>query len=451
MDKRVKRVINTVEHTVKIRDEIAAYLFKHNLSINQFAIISGIHSGTLSRVMKGQQALAMNHLIRVTRGMGLPEDYFYSKYVDECLYDSAPTWRRLRPFLLQCATLSRLDCIERIIQNLLDNLLYVPLLFEVAEELFEQKNWQAASLIYENVGASEKYQHSERLALCQYRLFLINLGDDPHNNLIAATLCEGYVGRLDEVNQLDALKQLADTYASLHKWQKVGELAEEMLRIASHLYELHRISGRMPNNGQDHKRPLYAYILYAQLLRAYVLEQYGEYKSALEIIPLYMDGSWIREDTEEARRIIAQYQEWGTANTYLYRLMDGQIEVLDEYVEYISTRENEIFTALFKIIESANRYNWDVDHILHRFANYIPYRNYSSVFGERNILMLKDSHAQFRRELANYYLARRRYKGGDVIMQGVDLSAKIDCERNVIRGTISVDFEISISDITKLG
>lgn len=188
-----------MEHMVKIRDEIAAYLTKHKLSVHQFAVACGIHSGTLSRVMKGQQALAMNHLTRVTRGMGLPEDYFYSQYVDECLIDTAPTWRRLRPFLLQCAALSRLDCIERVVQTLLDNLLYAPPLFEVAEELYEQKNWPAAALIYENVAASEKYQHSERLALCQYRLFLMNLGDDRQKNLIAATLLENYVDKLDEV------------------------------------------------------------------------------------------------------------------------------------------------------------------------------------------------------------------------------------------------------------
>ena len=436
-----------MEHTVKIRDEIAAYLTKHKLSINQFAIASGIHSGTLSRVMKGQQALAMNHLTRVTSGMGLPEDYFYSQYVDECLYDSTPTWRRLRPFLLQCAALSRLDCIERVAQNLLDNLLYAPLLFEVAEELFEQKNWQAAALIYDNVGASEKYQHSERLALCQYRLFLINLGDDPQKNLIAATLLENYVDKLDEVNQLDALKQLAHTYSSLRKWDKVGELAEEILRVASTLYGLNRDSSRNSDNGPVYKRPLYAYVLYAQLLRAYVLEECGDHKAALEIIPLYMDGSWIREDTEEVRRIIAQYQDWGRANTYLNRLMDGQFEVLGEYVEYISIRENEIFIALFRIVQAANRYKWNVDHVLQRFSGYIRYRKYSSIFGERNNQMMSDQHAQFCSELATYYLSRKRYKGDEVSMQGVDLSAKLDSEQQVIRGTISVDFEIAISDV----
>jgi hypothetical protein len=181
------------------------------------------------------------------------------------------------------------------------------------------------------------------------------------------------------------------------------------------------------------------------------LEECGDFTSALEIVPLYMDGSWIRENNEEARRAIAQYQEWGTANTYLYRLMDGQLDVLDEYVEYIASRENEIFTGLFKIVQSANRYHWNVDHILQRFAAYIPYRKYRSIFGERNKLIQNDNHTQFRSELATYYLARRRFARDEVTMRSVDLSAKIDSEHNVIRGTLSVDFEIPISDITKLG
>ncbi|MEK4003974.1 helix-turn-helix transcriptional regulator [Paenibacillus sp. FSL H3-0333] len=440
-----------MEHTVKIRDEIAAYLTKHKLSINQFAIASGIHSGTLSRVMKGQQALAMNHLIRVTSGMGLPEDYFYNMYVDECLYDSTPTWRRLRPFLLQCAALSRLDCIEQVVQNLLDNLLYAPLLFEVAEELFEQENWQAAALIYENVGASEKYQHSERLALCQYRLFLINLGDDPQKNLIAAAILENYVDKLDEINQLDALKELADIYLALQKWDKVSEVVEEMLRVASVHYDLHGESGRKHRDHKLYKRPLYTYILYAQLMRSCVYEEIGDYKTALDMIPIYMDHSWIREDDEEAWRIKAQYIDWGTANTYLYRLMDGQIEVLDAYVEYISNHENEIFMALFKIVQMANQYKWDVDHVLQRFADYIPYRKIYSIFGEHNKFLHEKNYTQFCSELATYYLTRKRYKGDDVIMQSVDLSAKLDSEQQVIRGTISVDFEIAISEFPKSG
>lgn len=439
-NKRAEKGGIPLEHTATIRDEIWAYLSCQKMTINKFAVMSGIHSGTLSRIMKGQQAMAMSHLERITRSMGLAEDYFYSKYVDECLYDSAPTWRRMRPFILRSAELGRLDCIERLVQSLLDNLMYGPLLFDLAEELFQQGKQQASAILYENVGASEKYQHSERLALCQYRLFEMALGDDPQKNLIAATLFESYVTRLDEAHQLDALRLLAHIYGSLHKWEKVNELAQELLRLASVQYKLHCKSDRKYDQKRIHKKPLYSYILYAQLMRAYVYEELEDYKAALEIVPLYMDGSWIEEDGEEVNQVLNQFREWGIANTYLYRIMDGQKEVLDEYVDYISTQENEIFISLFRIVQTANRYQWDVDHILQRFSAYIPYRRH----GIRNKQINDDHHARFRSELATYYLTRRRYRGNEISMRSVDLSAKIDNERNVIKGTISVDFEINI-------
>ncbi|WP_083613441.1 helix-turn-helix domain-containing protein [Paenibacillus sp. P46E] len=433
-----------MEQTVTIRDEIWAYLTQEGLSINRFALLCGIHSGTLSRIMKGQQAMAMSHLERITRTLGLAEDYFFTKYVEECLYHSAPTWRRIRPFILRSAQLERLDCIERLARSLLDNLIYAPLLFELAEELFQQELQQSAAIIYENVAISEKYQHSERLALCQYRLFVVALGDDPQRNLIVATLFENYVTRLDEAYQLDALKHLAHIYGALHKWDKVDELAVELLRLASVQYKLHYQSNRKLNKEKHHERPLYSYILYAHLMRAYAYEERNDYKTALEIVPLYMDGSWIQEDDEEAHRTLTQFQEWGTANTYLYRLMDGQMEVLNDYVEYVSTRENEIFTALFRIVQTANRYHWDVDHILTRFADYIPYRRYSGIYTKRNKQINDDEHARFRSELATYYLSRRRFGGNEIAMRSVDFTAEVDNERKVIKGKILVDFEINI-------
>ncbi|SDM57985.1 helix-turn-helix domain-containing protein [Paenibacillus jilunlii] len=434
-----------MEHSVTIRDEIWAYFAQEDLSINRFAALSGIHSGTLSRIMKGRQAMAMSHLERITQTMGLAEDYFYSKYVNECLYDSAPTWRRLRPFILRSAQLKRLDCIEQLVNSLLDNLVYAPLLFDLAEELFQQDKHQAAAIIYKNVAASEKYQHSERLALCQYRLFVMALGDDPQQNLIEATLFEYYVNRLDEAHQLDAIKKLVHVYYSLHHWEKAEELTQELHRLASIQYNLRSRANHKHNNTTALERPLYFYILYAQLMRSCTYEERGDYKTALEIVPLYTDGSWIQEEGEEVNRIVAQFKEWGTANTYLNRLMDGQKEVLDEYVDFVSKRENEIFTALYKIVETANRYHWDVDHILKRFSSYIPYRRYSGIFTKRDKHVTDDHHARFRSELATYYLARRRFGAKEIAMRSVDLSAEVDHDRNVIKGTISVDFEINIA------
>lgn len=127
-----------VPTTTMIRDALATYLSQKGMSINQFSGQSGINSGTLSRILSGQQPIAMDHLERITKAMDLPEDYFYSLYVDECFYYSSPTWRRLRPFLVRSAALGRLDCVEQVVQNLLENLTYAPMLFEVAEGLFQE-------------------------------------------------------------------------------------------------------------------------------------------------------------------------------------------------------------------------------------------------------------------------------------------------------------------------
>ncbi|MEK3682182.1 helix-turn-helix domain-containing protein [Paenibacillus sp. FSL R10-2736] len=422
-----------MEPAATIRDQLVDYLSKHELSINQFAIRSGINSGTLSRIINGHQPIAMSHLELITAGMGVREDYFYSLYVDECFYHSAPTWRRLRPFIVKCAELGRMDCIELLVHNLLDNLTYVPMLFEVAEGLFQQGHWPGAALLYENVSASEKYQYSERLAMCQYRLFQIALGDDQSTNLRAATLFESYIPRLDEADQLDALKQLVVVYYSLRQWKKVDELAQELLRLATIQYDYLGHSKRTNVPEKKAIYPVYYYILYSHLMRSCACVEWEDYDNALNLIKLYIDGSWIREDSEETRKILAQFKEWGQANTYLYRLLAGQQEVIPEYVEYISTQSNEIFMALYRIIQSANRYLWNVDHVLDRFSNYVLNKTDLKELGTHNPQVIADQYARFLIELATYYLDNNRSGGVKLILLSLESSTKINSESIVMK------------------
>lgn len=146
-----------------------------------------------------------------------------------------------------------------------------------------------------------------------------------------------------------------------------------------------------------------------------------------------MDGSWIQEDNEEVKRTVAQFQEWGTANRMLYRVMGGEYESLSEYVDYISHRSDEIFIALYNIISSANRYDWNVDSILERFASYIPYRTYSTEFGDYNRQVMLDQHTQFLAEIAAYYLHSERKEGIRFILQSLESSARINDESNIIK------------------
>ncbi|MGQ8873232.1 hypothetical protein [Paenibacillus sp. TSA_86.1] len=192
-------------------------------------------------------------------------------------------------------------------------------------------------------------------------------------------------------------------------------------------------------------RPIYYYILYAYLARATASEECGNYKRALEFVALYAHGeSWIREKDEEATRIIGQFTEWAVANTYLYRLMSGEVDVLNEYVEYIAIHEDEIFIALWHILQAANIYHLNIDSILERFNEYIPYQSGQTEFGEYEPTILKESYVQFLAELAMYQLneCKDAESATKLMLEGLNLSVAMG-SRKIINSCLAYIEKIS--------
>ncbi|WP_152669093.1 transcriptional regulator [Paenibacillus sp. DMB20] len=421
-------------HTTTIRSELESYLRRTGLTINRFAENSEVNSGTISAIIKRNRPIAMQQLDRITSAMGLPEGSLYELYVDECFIHS-PNWRRFRPFLYRCAELDKLECIEKVVRLMMDNLSYVPALFDTAEDLYQQGKHKAAAVIYECVAESEKYQHSERLALCHYRLFSIAMGQDQEQNLRAAAKFEGFIERLDEMDQLDALKDLANTYSSLRHWRKVDELAEEMGRKAKIQYTYRYEKAKRHELHKQPKLPLFSYISYSYLLRSAVCDERGDYEEALRYVSLYSDMSWVKEDTEEARRIMEQFKMWAAANTYLYRLMMGHVEVLPEYVAYIESRESEIIPALIKILQAANRFDFNVDGILHKFEQQISlYAVNKADSGTYTHQVAADRYTHFLTELSSYFLDRQRHEEGvKLLLDSLAFAIEIHNEDSILK------------------
>lgn len=417
-----------------IRAELEEYLKRNGITINQFSETSGVNSGTLSSIINGNRPISMLQLDRITAGMGLTEGSFYDLYVDECFNLPVLNWRRLRPLIYRSAELDKLDCIERVVGMMMDNLSYATALFDAAEDLFKQGNRKAAALLYESVAESEKYQHSERLALCQYRLFSIALCDDQEVNLRAAVQFESFVDRLDEMDQLDALKDLANIYSSLHRWDKVEKLAMELEHKAKIQYK-RRYEDSKKDDFKVPTMPLFLYISYSHVLCSAVYDERKEYDKALHYVSLYSDFSWIKEDPQEVQQIVNNFLGWAEANTYLYKLMKGDVKVLPEYVSYISQRQEEILPALFKILQAANWYQFNVDHILTRFAQEIvEYRSQQGNIGAYNTRIIADRYTHFMTELAYYYLGKGEYETGiNYVLESLDSSARINNEGYIIR------------------
>lgn len=413
-----------------IRTYLQQFIDENEISINKFSDISGINAGTICNILSGNRPIAVQQLDRITAGMDLEEGHYYDLYIQECFDQESPDWRRLGPLLRRCAELNRLEDVELILRYTLDNLNYIPLLFDLAEQFFEEGKKEAAILLYENIAESERTQHSERLALCQYRLFLLRLNDDQENNLLVATYFEPFVERLDEDYQLDAIHKLLNINISLKKWNKVEEFSRKLLNKAKKQYDLF---GRN-NLTRVTSKPLIFYILYAYLEFGEVSYHLKKYSEALKHVDMYANTSWIDNPDSEEKLIIEQFNSWAVANRYVYQLMAGQIEVLPEYIDYISVRENEISMGVYIVTNVANRYNLNIDNILERFANHLELKRRETSFGMINEQVTFNHHTDFTRQLAIYYLRRNDIeKGLNFLLNSLALAIKINNEMNIIQ------------------
>lgn len=421
----------SLERTATIREQMEEFLHKNEMTINRFAEISGVNSGTLSNILNGNRPISMQQLDRITLGMGLEEGFFYELYIDECIFHATPDWRRLGPFLHRCAELGKLDCLDKAVRMTMDNISYSPLLFETAELFFKEGKHEAAVLLYKSVAESERFQHSERLALCQYRLFTLGLGDDQDANLQAAVYFEPYVDRLDEMYQLDALVKLINVNLSLHRWDKIEYLAKRLENKGIAQYKQLKNDFK---NQEYPKQPIIFYILYAYLIQANVSREQEDYEKGLYYISLYSDPDWIKEPDPQERKIMAQFKEWAEANRYSYQLMAGQDEVMFDYVEYVATRENEIFLALCNIMIAANRYNLDIDHILDRFQDYLVFKDQKSHLGKISNQVTLDRFTRLQTELAIYNFKSKQFdRGIDYLLESLTYSIRINSVKGMLR------------------
>ncbi|WP_342351965.1 helix-turn-helix transcriptional regulator, partial [Paenibacillus campinasensis] len=424
---------------ISISTELVKYIEQENLSISSFAHRAGINSGTLSRFINGQQRLSVSGLDLITKAMNLEEGYFYTAYVNE----SSLNWRRLGPFIMRCAELGKLECIAQTVDMMLDVQAYAPQLFDSAEALFHKGNLAAALIIYKKVAEAEKYQHSERLGWCQYRIFICSLNSDQENNLNCTIQFESYVQRLPEAVQLDALEDLTNTLLSLQKWDKAKFYAQEMGRISRLLYTLHHHkNSKSKKKSIPPKKPLFGYILYSDLILGSIAAEKSNYDEALYYVSCYENHSWIVESDAVSEGIKNKFTNWAKGNRYLYQLMSGNFQVIDEYMAYISSFDNEILRALFRIVHAAIVYHWNIDKYLEQYESIIrEHYEQGCVVGDYNQQITNDRFARFLAEIGEYYINQGNiHKGTRYILDSLDVSYKINNTANIVKCCSTIEY-----------
>lgn len=424
-------MVAILDSLTSIRTQLEVFLRENKLTLRQFATMTGINQGSISNILNGHRFIAIGQLDEITSGMGLPEGHFYELYIDECLFSASPHWRRIGAYLERCAQLNRLDCIKCVVDRLMDNLAYAPMLFEKGELFYEQGYFEAARILYTGVAESERYQHSERLALCHYRLFKLNLGEDQSANLVAALTFEPFVDRLDEEYQLDALRELINLNGSLRRWDKVDVLAEKMGHRALTQYKLRSKSTNIKEEGP---RPLLFYILYGHLARSTSYLERGDYEKFAYYSQKSIEVDWVIQPSEEELKVINQFKEWSIANNYTYRIMIGHHESLYGYLEYLQNSPEEAFLGLCYIMVAANKYRYDIDYIIEELSPYLEHKEQKSEISTISEQVTADRYSRLLAELGTYYLnSGRKSLGLDYILQSLSFCIKINSERGIIR------------------
>ena len=406
-----------------IRTYIENHMKEHKYKLQQFSEVTGVNVGTLSAIIKGNRSISMNQLDQITSGMGLEQGYFYEMYSVECFVEVTPHWRRLEPFLYNCAELNKLNCIKKVVIQVTDDRSYIDELFKVAEDFYRKEFEQAALILYECVADCEKYQHSERLALCQYRIFLINKTLNKFNNLNAAIRLEPYVEKLNEEIQLDAIKELANVYNALNIWGKVYSLSEELERKSD--FQLKDESLRRNKGQRAAFYPIFTYKAYANLLKASVFEARKEYELALKYTEVYEKVIDIPNPTKEEIEIIERFRIWAQGNRLSINLMSGNHEVIHSYLQYLEDNPKEILTAFINIVQVANEHSLNIDFALEKFEAQIQQFHIDfHLKGEDNPQIGIHRFLLFNYEFAKYRLSQRNFQSGiDTLLYTLRLSS----------------------------
>ncbi|KJD42654.1 helix-turn-helix domain-containing protein [Paenibacillus terrae] len=423
-----------MNNATTIRTELENLMIQNGYNMAQLARSTQLNPGTVSAILSGNRTLSIDELDRITSVMELPKGHFYERYFEEYLVDFKPNWTRISSILHNSVELDSLDLFKKVVKRFKDKLNYSSSLFGIAEVLFKNGKFEGAALLYEAVAENERNQHSKRLAMCQYRIFLIKQGENQQQNYQAANQFEPYVERLNEMDQLDALKDLANTYRSLRRWYKVEEVVHKLEHKARIQYQIKRQERNEQETLASPNRPLFFYLAYSNLLMAGVFEARGDYKKALQCTYAYADLSWVKETDEQTLYWMNLFKEWAEANTYGNKLLSGDIEILPDYLAYIQNNEDEILPALVNIMDAANRFGLNVDQILQRFESEIhSFIIQQIAVGTYTDNLVLEYIIYLFYELADYYLNQEKYsKAYDFLINCLEKSASTNNKSYII-------------------
>ncbi|MEV3554168.1 DNA-binding protein [Paenibacillus larvae] len=333
-----------MDYRITLRGELEKAIDETGCTLSQLEEKGGTQIGNLSACLRGKtlRPITMKQLDKLTEVLGLPEGYYYEFYLAECFYKDRVARSRMESFLFRCVELGKTDLIMKAINILVEHPKYTELLFSVAEKL------------YLSGYAKENYK--------------------------AVIRFESFRNKLPEGFQLDALLQLVDVCYTLEFWPMVEQFAEELRALSNIVYleELRKLDNNRSEPPIETERHLVVYYGKSYLMKSLTLSKQGRYEEAKACIKGYEDLGWFKLLDDLGKKEVAKYSQFAKGNRYCIELLLGNTDMLDEFINFLTDHPTHTSGALLVILEAANTYRLNIDHILERFAEAYPQTSHQS-------------------------------------------------------------------------
>lgn len=191
----------------------------------------------------------------------------------------------------------------------------------------------------------------------------------------------------------------------------------------------HRTKG-LPLSYIHTEHPLIYYHGFSLQMRGMAHQKMGEADQARACIEQYAELGWMKELDEVGMQVVQEFRHKAQVNRYALEIEAGQVQFLEEFVNFLLEYPEEWLTGLKVITEAAVRYRWKVDRVLHMFGDQIK-GDGREIDSSNNDDMYRYC---YQRALYEQWMGRPQ-EAVEFILQAIRLAYKLEMDRYFIRCT----------------
>ncbi|WP_339284883.1 DNA-binding protein [Paenibacillus sp. FSL R5-0486] len=230
----------------------------------------------------------------------------------------------------------------------------------------------------------------------------------------------------------DIIVEMLDMAVAFENWNKVMERADMLYLCVQSIHE-ERQEYRSKGVPAPHihiERPLVYYYGFSHLMRGMAHQKMGQVDQARACIDQYAEIGWIENLDDVGMQVVQEFRHKAQVNRYALEIEAGQVELLEEFVNFLLEHLEEWLAGLKVITEAAVRHRWQIDRFLHVFED--------QMLGDGTEMNSSNNddmyHYCYQRALYEQWMGRPQ-EAVEFILQAIWLADKLGMDRYFIRCT----------------